>query len=75
MLFTNGWDQSIRTRAAEKFSVDYEEMNERHHPTFDTYEEGKPSMDEYLKRVVFYQPQNFAPDACKSFMFVAPAVP
>jgi len=55
VLLTNGWDHVIRTRAAEKFSLDYEEMNERHHLTFDTYEEGKLSLDEYLKRVVFYE--------------------
>ncbi len=75
VLLTNGWDHDIRTRAAEKLSVNYEAMNERHHLTFDTYEEGKLSLDEYLKRVVFYQPRNFAPDAFKSFMFAVPAVP
>lgn len=48
VLLTNGWDHNIRTRAAEKFSLDYDEMNERHHLTFDTYEEGKLSLDEYL---------------------------
>jgi putative hydrolase of the HAD superfamily len=69
VLLTNGWDHNIRTRAAEKFSLDYSEMNERHHLTFDTYEEGKLSLDEYLKRVVFYQPRDFTPDAFKSFMF------
>lgn len=53
VLLTNGWDHNIRARAAEKFSLDYAEMNERHHLTFDTYEEGKLSLDEYLKRVVF----------------------
>jgi putative hydrolase of the HAD superfamily len=69
VLLTNGWDHNIRTRAAEKFSLDYGEMNERHHLTFDTYEEGKLSLDEYLKRVVFYQPRNFTPDAFKTFMY------
>ncbi len=31
VLLTNGWDHNTRTRAAEKFSLDYEEMNELHH--------------------------------------------
>lgn len=44
-------------------------MNERHHLAFDTYEEGKLSLDGYLKRVVFYQPRSFMPDAFKAFMF------
>ena len=69
ILLTNGWDHNIRARAAEKFSLDYAEMNERHHLTFDTYEEGKLSLDEYLKRVVFYQPRDFTPDVFKAFMY------
>jgi putative hydrolase of the HAD superfamily len=69
VLLTNGWDHNIRTRAAEKFSLNYEEINERHHLTFDTYEEGKLSLDEYLKRVVFYQPRDFTPDTFKAFMY------
>ena len=69
VLLTNGWDHNIRARAAEQFSLDYAEMNERHHLTFDTYEEGKLSLDEYLKRVVFYQPRDFTPDVFKAFMY------
>ena len=44
-------------------------MNERHHLTFDTYEEGKLSLDEYLKRVVFYQSRQFSPQSFKQFMY------
>ena len=44
-------------------------MNERHHLTFDTYEEGKLSLDEYLDRVVFYQEQTFSRDEFKAFMY------
>jgi putative hydrolase of the HAD superfamily len=69
VLLTNGWDHNIRTRAAEKFSLDYEEMNERHHLTFDTYEEGKLNLDEYLDRVVFYQVRTFSKEEFKAFMF------
>ena len=59
VLLTNGWDRNARARAAEKFHLDQDEFSERHHMTFDTYEEGKLSLDEYLNRVVFYQPQPF----------------
>jgi putative hydrolase of the HAD superfamily len=69
VLLTNGWDHNIRTRAAEKFSLDYEEMNERHHLTFDTYEEGKLSLDEYLNRVVFYEERSFSREEFKSYMY------
>ncbi len=69
VLLTNGWDHNIRTRAADKFSLDYDEMNERHHLTFDTYEEGKLSLDEYLNRVVFYQDRSFSREEFKAFMY------
>jgi putative hydrolase of the HAD superfamily len=69
VLLTNGWDHNIRTRAAKKFSLDYDEMNERHHLTFDTYEEGKLSLDEYLDRVVFYQERPFSREEFKAFMY------
>ena len=69
VLLTNGWDNNIRKHAADKFSLDYEEMNERHHLTFDTYEEGKLSLDEYLNRVVFFQERSFSREEFKAFMY------
>ncbi len=69
VLLTNGWDHNCRRRAAEKFGLDYEEMNERHHLTFDTYEEGKIDLDSYLKRIVFYQKRSFSPEEFKTFMY------
>jgi putative hydrolase of the HAD superfamily len=69
VLLTNGWDHKIRARAADKFGLDYDEMNERHHLTFDTYEEGKLSLDEYLNRTVFYEKRSFSPQEFKSFMY------
>ena len=69
VLLTNGWDRHMRRRAAETFSVDYDELNDRHHLTFDTYEEGKLSLDEYLTRVVFYQDRPFTREDFKAFMF------
>lgn len=69
VLLTNGWDHNTRRRAAEKFGLDYEEMDERHHLTFDTYEEGKLSLDVYLNRVVFYQDRSFSREEFKTFMY------
>ncbi len=69
VLLTNGWDHNIRKYAADKFGLDYEEMNERHHLTFDTYEEGKLSLDEYLHRVVFYRKRSFSLEEFKAFMY------
>jgi len=69
VLLTNGWDHHERTHAAEKFGLDFDEMNERHHLTFDTYEEGKLSLDDYLNRVVFYQERSFSRDDFKTYMY------
>ncbi len=69
VLLTNGWDHKARARAVAKFDLDPDELQERHHLTFDTYEEGKLSLEEYLKRVVFYEPRNFTMDEFREFMF------
>ncbi len=69
VLLTNGWDRQARRLAAETFALDCEEMNERHHLTFDTYEEGKLSLDEYLGRVVFYEKRPFSREEFRRFMF------
>jgi putative hydrolase of the HAD superfamily len=68
VLLTNGWDRIARTRAAENFSLDLAEMDERHHLTFDIYESGKLSLDEYLDRVVFHQDRPFTKDEFRKFM-------
>lgn len=69
VLLTNGWDRESRRRATETFHLDFVEMDERHHLTFDTYEVGKLSLDEYLRRVVFYEERPFSPQEFKEFMF------
>ena len=69
VLLTNGWDRNIRLRAAQKFGLNLDEMNERHHLTFDTYEAGKLSLDEYLNRIIFYQERSFLREDFKKFMY------
>jgi putative hydrolase of the HAD superfamily len=69
VLLTNGWDRQARKTAAETFSLDYDEMNERHHLTFATYEVGKLTLEEYLSLVVFYEKRKFTMDDFRNFMF------
>ena len=69
VLLTNGWDRGSRQKAAEKFHLDYADMDERHHLTFDTYELGKISLEEYLDRVVFYKPRPFTKEEFTQFMY------
>ncbi|MFT3824331.1 MAG: HAD family phosphatase [Chitinophagaceae bacterium] len=69
VLLTNGWDRNARKLAASTFSLDLPELEERHHLTFDTYEEGKLTLDEYLSRIVFYEERSFTRDDFKEFMY------
>jgi len=68
VLLTNGWDHAARKEAAQAFHLDYNDMEERHHLTYDTYEEGKLSLDEYLQRVIFCLERPFSVDEFKAFM-------
>ncbi len=69
VLLTNGWDRSMRQRAAATFHLDYADMDERHHLTFDTFESGKVTLDEYLDRTIFYRERPFSREEFKSFVF------
>jgi HAD superfamily hydrolase (TIGR01509 family) len=69
VLLTNGWDHQARQQAATNFNLELAEMEDRHHLTFDTYEEGKLTLAEYLGRVVFYQERPFTRAQFRRFMF------
>jgi putative hydrolase of the HAD superfamily len=69
VLLTNGWDHNMRQEAAERFGLDYDEMNDRHHMTFSAYEEGKLTIDEYLDLTIFYKQRSFDKEAFKDFIF------
>ncbi len=69
VLLTNGWDHHARKRAAANFKLERAEMEERHQLNFDTYEEGKLTLEEYLGRVVFYQKRPFTRAQFRRFMF------
>jgi putative hydrolase of the HAD superfamily len=69
VLLTNGWDHHARKRAATNFRLELAEMEDRHHLTFDTYEEGKLTLEEYLGRVVFHQKRPFTRAQFRRFMF------
>ncbi len=68
VMLTNGWDRAARRLACETFGLDGAEVDERHHLTFDAYEEGKLSLDEYLDRTVFYAPRAFSRQDFVAFM-------
>lgn len=69
VLLTNGWDHKARLLAAKKFSLNEKEVESRHNLTFDTYEIGKITLDEYIARTIFYESRHFSPQDFKEFMF------
>jgi putative hydrolase of the HAD superfamily len=69
VLLTNGWGHQSRALAAKAFDLDLDEMEDRHHLTFDTYEVGKLTLEEYLSRTVFYEERPFTLDMFREFMF------
>jgi putative hydrolase of the HAD superfamily len=73
VLLTNGWDRAARKLAMQTYGLDAVETEERHHLTFDTYEEGKLTLDEYLSRVVFYEDRSFTRQQFREFMFAQSA--
>jgi putative hydrolase of the HAD superfamily len=69
VLLTVGWDHQARKRAATHFSLEVAEMEDRHRLAFETYEEGKLTLEEYLGWVVFYQKRAFTRTQFRRFMF------
>jgi putative hydrolase of the HAD superfamily len=69
VLLTNGWGHQSRALAAKAFALNLDEMEDRHRLTFDTYEVGKVTLEEYLTRTVFYEERPFTRDQFREFMF------
>ena len=69
VLLTDGWDHHARKRAATKIKLELAEKEKRHHLTFEIYEEGKLTLEEYLDLVVFYQKRPFTRAQFRKYMF------
>jgi putative hydrolase of the HAD superfamily len=69
VILTNGWDRDARKLAVGTFHLDWEDFEDRHELMLDAFETGVLSLDDYLKRTVFYRPRSFTPEDFKKFMF------
>ena len=69
VLLTNGWDHQARKRAAKAFRIDLDEMTGRHELIFGPFEKGELTLNEYLRRVVFYRARPFTQERFRAFMF------
>jgi putative hydrolase of the HAD superfamily len=68
VILTNGWDRGSRNAAVEKFHLDWADFEDRHELMLDGFEKGEVSLDEYLRRVVFYRDRPFTTEEFKKFM-------
>ncbi len=69
VLLTKGWGRHSRQKSAVHFGLDYDEMQDRHALVFHIYEEGRISLEEYLKRVVFHCPRSFTYQQFTDFIY------
>jgi putative hydrolase of the HAD superfamily len=73
VLLTDGWNRVARKKAGEYFKLDHDMMEDRHHITVETFELGKITLEEYLRRVVFCDKQEFTVTDFITFMFAQSA--
>jgi putative hydrolase of the HAD superfamily len=69
VLLTNGWDTKARTVVLKLLDLNIEEFETRHHQINDLYELGKITIEEYLRRVLFYQERPFSTDKFRELIF------
>jgi putative hydrolase of the HAD superfamily len=69
VLLTDGWDHLARKRAAKHFKLEWAEMETRHQLTFEVFEMGRLTLEDYLNLVVFHKKRNFTQHQFRQFMF------
>lgn len=68
VLGTNGWDREQRASALQKFGVEDEDFEHRHHQVVSEFETGAISLEEYLDVTVFYTPRLFTREDFELYM-------
>lgn len=68
VLGTNGWDREQRARTLQKFSVEEEDFEHRHHQVVSEFETGAMSFEEYLDVTVFHTPRLFSREDFELYM-------
>jgi len=69
VILTNGWDRNSRRAAVEKFHLDWADFEDRHELMLNAFETGRATLDEYLRRTIFYRERAFTAADFKQFMF------
>jgi putative hydrolase of the HAD superfamily len=68
VLGTNGWDREQRARALQKFGVEDEDFEHRHHQVVSEFETGAMSLEEYLDVTMFHTPRLFSREDFELYM-------
>ena len=68
VLLTDSWGPAMRQKAVDKFGIDIADVAKRSQLSFEGYEEGKVTLDEYLTWVVFHEERPFSRAALTEFM-------
>jgi putative hydrolase of the HAD superfamily len=68
VLLTNGWDSGERARAVERFHLDPDGFEARHHTVYPAWERGAIPLNAYLDATVFNEPRGFSRDDFFAFM-------
>jgi putative hydrolase of the HAD superfamily len=69
VILTNGWDRDARKLAVQRFQLDWADFEDRHELMLNAFEEGHATLEEYLKRTVFYRERGYSIEDFKKFMF------
>jgi putative hydrolase of the HAD superfamily len=69
VLLTDGWGRNSRKRAATRFKLDLAEMEDRHQLSWNTYQKGMFTLEEYLSLAIFYKKRPFTRAQFRRFMF------
>lgn len=73
VLLTDSWGPVMRQKAVDTFGFDFADVAKRSQLTFEGYEEGKVTLDEYLTWVVFHEKRSFSRAALTEFMLAQSA--
>jgi putative hydrolase of the HAD superfamily len=73
VLLTDSWGPVMRQKAVDRFGFDFADVAKRSQLTFEGYEEGKVTLDEYLTWVVFHEERPFSRAALIEFMLAQSA--
>jgi putative hydrolase of the HAD superfamily len=68
VLLTDSWSPATRQKAVEQFCFDFAQVAKRSQLTFEGYEKGNISLDEYLDWVLFHEERSFSREAMTAFM-------